>query len=177
MRKNRLRRFSAFFMAKAAVCAALYAAVTLLLAPVSYGAVQIRVSELLTVLPVFSPAFSWGLTLGCFLANLASPLGWIDLLFGTAGTLLASLLTRRFRHVTLWNTPVLSLLMPVVCNTVLVGLELGLFTRSAGWMPLVVSALTVGLGETVVCLGLGIPFYWLCRRTRLAGILEKDQKE
>lgn len=173
MKKN-THRFSAFSLAKAAVCAALYAALTLLLAPVSYGAVQFRVSELLTVLPLFSPVFSWGLTLGCFLANLASPLGWLDLLFGTAGTLCASLLTRRLRHVTLCKTPVLSLLMPVVCNTVLVGVELGLFARPAGWMPLVISALTVGLGEAVICLGLGIPFYWLCRRTRLAGILEKE---
>lgn len=77
-------------MARCAMIAALYTAVSLLLAPFSYGAVQVRVAEALTLLPVFTPDAVVGVTLGCLLTNLlgSSP---IDAVFGTLATLAAAL--------------------------------------------------------------------------------------
>ena len=78
------------FLAQGAVIAALYAVLTYLAAAMNlaYGPVQFRFSEALTVLPVFTPAAIPGLALGCFLSNLASPLGIVDWVFGTAATCL-----------------------------------------------------------------------------------------
>ena len=80
------------FLALGAVIAALYAVLTYVAAAmnVAYGAVQFRFSEALTVLPVFTPAAIPGLTLGCLIANLGSPLGVVDWVFGTGATLIAA---------------------------------------------------------------------------------------
>ena len=80
------------FLTQAAMIAALYAVLTYAAAAVNlaYGAVQFRFSETLTVLPVFTPAAIPGLAVGCFLANLGSPLGLVDWIFGTGATLLAA---------------------------------------------------------------------------------------
>ena len=81
------------FLALGAVIAGLYAVLTYVAAAMNlaYGAVQFRFSEALTVLPVFTPAAVPGLALGCFIANLASPLGVVDWVFGTGATLLAGI--------------------------------------------------------------------------------------
>ena len=82
-------------LAVSAVVAAAYAALTVALAPISYGAVQFRVSEALTVLPFLMPFTAWGLFAGCILANLYTG-SVVDILFGSLATLLAALLTARF---------------------------------------------------------------------------------
>ena len=74
-----------------AIIAALYAALTLLLAPLSYGPVQLRVSEALTLLPVLLPQSIPGLFVGCMLANLMGACPWQDIVFGSLATLLAAL--------------------------------------------------------------------------------------
>ena len=105
----------------AAIVAAAYAALTIALAPISYGAVQFRVSEALTVLPFFMPCTVWGLWIGCILANLYT--GTIaDIVFGSLATLLAALCTAWFgkRGNTVKNR-ILGCLMPVVFNAVIVG--------------------------------------------------------
>ena len=80
------------FLALGAVIAALYAVLTYVAAAMNlaYGAVQFRFSEALTVLPVFTPAAIPGLALGCLIANLGSPLGVVDWVFGTGATLIAA---------------------------------------------------------------------------------------
>lgn len=80
------------FLALSAVIAALYAVLTYVAAALNlaYGAVQFRFSEALTVLPVFTPAAIPGLALGCLIANLGSPLGIVDWVFGTGATLIAA---------------------------------------------------------------------------------------
>ncbi|MBP5662061.1 MAG: QueT transporter family protein [Clostridia bacterium] len=141
-------------LVRAAVIAAVYAALTLAFSGISYGTVQFRVSEVLTVLPFFLPEAVWGLTIGCFFANIFSPeLGILDLIFGTLATLLAALVTRRIKHYYLVPIPT------ILFNAVIVGLmitftsgvpaTLFLFLTSAGF---------VALGETVVCYIGGIPF-------------------
>lgn len=117
------------FLALGAVIAGLYAVLTYVAAAMNlaYGAVQFRFSEALTVLPVFTPAAVPGLALGCFIANLASPLGVVDWVFGTGATLLAGIGTWLVRDVKVKGVPVLAPLPPVIANVVLVGLRLPAF--------------------------------------------------
>ena len=143
----------------AAIVAAAYAALTIALAPISYGAIQFRVSEALTVLPFFMPCTVWGLWIGCILANLYT--GTIaDIVFGSLATLLAALCTAWFgkRGNTVKNR-ILGCLMPVVFNAVIVGAvltwayqfqEFPSPIRSYGF-----NAFTVGLGELGVLFLIG----------------------
>ena len=78
-----------------AIIAALYAAATLLISPLSYGAVQFRFSEALTVLSVFTPAAIPGLTIGCAIANIGSPYVHLDIVFGSLATFLAAITARK----------------------------------------------------------------------------------
>ena len=161
------------FLTQAAVIAALYAVLTYVAAALNlaYGPVQFRFSEAPTVLPVFTPAAVPGLALGCFLANLGSPLGIVDWVFGTGATLLAAIGTWLVGRVRVKDVPVLAPLPPVIANVVLVGFEpsclssagtfaSGIFT----WPAYGASALSVGIGELVVCYALGIPLLMLLKR-------------
>ena len=78
-------------LVSAAVVGALYAVLTLVLAPISYGLVQCRVSEALCILPFFMPHTAWGLFFGCAVANIASAAGLPDIIFGSLATLISCL--------------------------------------------------------------------------------------
>ncbi len=131
-----------------ALVAALYVALTGLFAPVSFGAVQFRVSEALTLLPVLSGAAVPGLFAGCLMANLLFGAPWQDVVFGSLATLLAAGCTRRLKN-DLW----LAALMPVAFNGVIVGLTLSRMYA----LPLWATMGTVALGEAGVCYVLGVP--------------------
>ena len=145
----------------AAIIAAAYAALTVALAPISYGAVQFRVSEALTVLPFFMPCTIWGLWIGCILANLYTG-SVVDIVFGSLATLLAALLTAAFgkRGNTVKNR-LLGCLMPVVFNAAIVGAVLTWGYQIQEFeSPLksyAFNALTVGLGEAGVLYLIGYP--------------------
>lgn len=128
-----------------AMIAALYAALTLLLAPISYGAIQCRISEAMTLLPILLPQAIPGLVIGCLVANLLSPVAIWDVIFGTLATLIAALGTYWLRKKTL-----LAALCPVVANGVIVGVMLAVFYALPLWMTM----LEVAVGEAVaVALG------------------------
>jgi uncharacterized membrane protein len=152
--KNRTRH-----LVQASLVAAAYAALTLLLQPLSFGIVQFRVSEALTVLPVLMPAAIPGLFIGCLLANILGSGGWQDIVFGSLTTLVAAVLTWHLRKV-FWLAPV----PPVVLNSLVVGSYLWLMLGRT--MPLAVSCLSVGLGEAGACFLLGLPLLWFLRRNR-----------
>ena len=135
------------YLVTSAVIAALYAALTVVFSFMSYGMVQVRISEILTVLPYFTPAAVPGLFVGCVLANIISPTGPIDMIVGGAATLLAAFLSRRMPKK--WLVP----LPPVVCNAVFVGVELHIVSNT----PLIPSVLWVALGEAIACYAGGIP--------------------
>ncbi|MBR5110171.1 MAG: QueT transporter family protein [Clostridia bacterium] len=130
------------------IIAALYAGLTILLQAISFSAVQVRVSEAMTLLPVLMPAAIPGLTVGCFLANIISPVGWMDMVFGTLATLIAAVLTRMLR-----KNLYLAALMPVLSNAIIIGVMLHVAFGEPLWM----SMLTVGAGEALACYVLGIP--------------------
>ena len=142
-------------LAVLAVIAAAYAALTIILAPISYGPIQFRVSEALTVLPFLMPSAVWGIFIGCILANLFTG-SVLDIIFGSLATLLAGLLTTWFgkKGNTVKNR-LLGCLMPVLFNAVIVGAVLtwGYQFQEFPDNPLAsygFNALTVGLGEAGV---------------------------
>lgn len=143
-------------IATAAVIAALYAALTYASAPLAYGQVQFRISEILTVLPYFTPAAVPGLFVGCILGNITSPFGLVDIVCGSLATLIAAVLSRRMP--VKWLVP----LPPVICNAVIVALELHFVAK----MPLLITMLYVGLGEAVVCFAGGLPFLLALEKVR-----------
>ena len=119
----------------------------------------------LTLLPIFTPAAIPGVTLGCFIANIAS-FNAVDMIFGTAATLIAALLTYAFRNIKFKGLPLLSMLPPVIINAVVIGLEIAFFFLPEGYTfwGFVISGLQVGLGELAVCYILGIPFYLIVKK-------------
>ena len=135
-------------LVRAALIAALYTVLTLLLQPLSYGEVQIRFSEALTLLPILLPEAVPALAVGCLLANILGGCTIFDIVFGTLATLLAALCTRRLRD-RLW----LAALMPVLFNGVIVGAVV--HYCYAPVFPLPLSMLSVAAGEAVACLIVG----------------------
>ncbi len=111
--------------------AAVYTAVSLALAPISYGPIQVRIAEALTLLPLIYQPSIWGVTVGCFLTNLIgammgfNPTGVLDAFIGTLATLLAAVCTYKLKDKTIKGFPLLAVLMPVIFNFFLVGIELG----------------------------------------------------
>ena len=135
-------------LTRAAIIAALYAALTLLLAPISYGEVQIRFSEALTILPVLLPEAVPALAVGCLLANILGGCTIFDIVFGTLATLLAALCTHRLRE-RFW----LAAIMPVLFNGVIVGAVIHFCYAPVLALPLCM--LFVAAGEAVACLIVG----------------------
>ncbi|MDR0906409.1 MAG: QueT transporter family protein [Oscillospiraceae bacterium] len=158
-----------------AMIAAIYTALCLVLQPISYGMLQVRVAEALTLLPVFSPIAIWGVTLGCALSNLvgfmtgANILGFLDVIFGTAATLVAALLSYRLRRVRTFGLPVLSAIPPVLLNAAVIGLELSVLeTGGFNLAAFAINALYVGVGQTISCFVLGLPLVYVLRKTGVA---------
>ena len=153
-----------------AFIAALYAALTYAasLAGLAYGQVQFRFSEALTVLAALTPAAIPGLTIGCFLGNLGSPYGMVDIVCGTLATLIAAVLSYLTRNVKLKGIPVLAPLFPVISNAVIVGPEITAFLpEGISLYAFLINALWVGIGELVVCYAGGIPLLIAIQKTGL----------
>ena len=151
-------------LTRAALIAAIYLLLTIIFQPISFGAVQFRVSEALTLLPVIAAEAVPGLFVGCLLANLLGGGGWYDVMLGTVATLLAAICTRKFRH-----QPLLAALMPVLFNGLIVGPVVYMaYVRAPGaavsWPLLLSSMGTVALGELAVCLVLGLLLVRVLRR-------------
>lgn len=138
------------YLIQAAVIAAVYAALTLLLAPLSYGVLQVRVAEALTVLPCFTPAAVPGLFIGCVVANTISPMGIADLIFGSVASLIAAWLSYLLR-----SRPLLVPAPPVVINAVVIGILLYFVYGIPA--PLPVCMAWVAGGQIAACYILGYP--------------------
>jgi len=150
------------FISRAALVGAIYAVLTLALYPISFGAVQFRLSEALTLLPLLIPEAIPGLFVGCIVANLLSPnIVVLDVVFGSLATLIAAVLTSRVKSV--WLAP----LPPVICNALIVGAVSAYSEVGAGagfWAAYLFNLASVGFGELVVCYALGVPLILALRR-------------
>ena len=137
-------------MLQAAVIAAVYATLTLALMPLSYGVMQIRVSEALTILPFFTPAAIPGLFIGCLVSNMIGPNGILDIVIGSGATLIAALFSYLLR-----SRPLLVPLPPVIANGIFVG---GMLYYAYS-LPFSLTAciLWVAAGELIACYAIGYP--------------------
>jgi uncharacterized membrane protein len=134
----------------AAVMAALYAVLTVMLGPMGYSWVQMRLSEALTPLPyLFGFPAVIGLTLGCVVANIFSSAGLADMLFGPLLTLLAAVMTWKFS----FGKRLLACMYPVVINAFGVSAYLAALSN----VPYVWSVLGVGVGEAISAILVGYP--------------------
>lgn len=135
-------------LARGATIAALYVALVYLLLPISFGPIQLRVAEALTVLPILYVEAVPALFIGCLLANLLGGLGPWDVFGGSLVTLIAAIVTYRFRN------SIVAYLSPVVLNGLLVSLYLTWITEK---LPYWATALSISASEAVVVFGLGMP--------------------
>ncbi len=150
-------------LVKIAVIAALYAAVTLSLPMLSYGGLQFRVSEALTILPFFFWEAIPGLFIGCIIANI--PMGPMDMVLGSAATLVAAVLTYSLRKA----PKAFGFLPPVIVNALVVPvILLTIPGASAGYF---MDALTVFIGQAGVVFTLGVILY-----LRLKNMFSKDTR-
>ncbi len=145
------------YLAKAAMIAALYVLLTLLSAAagLSSGVVQVRVSEMLCILPLYTSAAIPGVTVGCFIANLLCGGTVYDVIFGTVATLIGVLLAALFKKL-----PYLAFVPTVLSNAAIIPAVL-VVSGLGGWGMFPYFALTVGLGEVVACglFGCAMIFY------------------
>ena len=165
---NRTRKIH--FLVEAGLIGALYAVLTYVssMMGLAYGEVQFRISEELTILPVFTPAAIPGLVIGCIIANIGSPFGMVDIVCGSFATLAAAGFSYAVRKCSVKDVPWLAPVGPVLANAVIVGLEIAWFLpEGVTWAGFAASAVSVGLGELVICFGLGLPLAVLVERTGL----------
>lgn len=138
------------FLTEAAAIGAIYVVLTLLLAPLSFGEVQIRFSEALTILPFFTPAAIPGLFIGCIIANLLGGAIPIDIIFGSIATLIGAVFTYKLRNSNRFLAPI----PPIAANAIIVP-----FVLRFGYgvnLPIPLMMLTVGIGEVVSCAIVGL---------------------
>jgi len=156
------------FLVQAALIAAIYVVLTVVFAPFSFGEVQVRIAEALTILPVFLPAAVPGLFVGCFLGNMLGGAVLPDIIFGSLATLIGALGTRALRKA----HPFLAPIPPIAANTVIVPFVLKY--AYAVDLPIPFMMLTVGIGEVVSCGIFGLVLYYALnsRRAQVFGEAE-----
>lgn len=150
------------YLVHGAVIAALYFVLTMLANALGLAnyAIQLRFSEALTILPLFTPAAIPGLFLGCILSNFATGAILIDVIFGSLATLIGAVGTYLLRN----QSKLLAPLPPIVANTIIVPLVLAYAYHLEGGIPYFM--LTVGIGEILSCGVLGLLLYQMLSKYR-----------
>ena len=149
-----MRKFTTRELTLAALVAALYAVLSYFgnIFGLTFGPVQCRFSEALCVLPFLFPCTVPGLFVGCLITNLMSTVGPLDMVFGSMATLLAAIWTARMPNRYLAPLP------PVICNGIIIGAMIAWYETGFGpgfWTMFRWNAITVAIGETIACYGLG----------------------
>ncbi|KEH85830.1 membrane protein [Clostridium novyi A str. NCTC 538] len=133
---------------KVAIVAAVYAVLTAVIAPISYGPIQFRISEIMTLLAFIDPLYIPGLVLGCAISNLFSPLGIVDVVVGTTATFISVYMISKSKNLfiaSLWPT----------INCIFIGAELYYLQHLPFWL----TSLEVAIGEFVVVTLIGYPIF------------------
>ncbi len=145
MRNKRIQ-----FMTHAAMIAAIYVVLTVLFAPFSFGEIQVRLAEALTVLPYFTSAAIPGLAIGCLIGNAIGGAILPDIIFGSLATLIGAAITYLLRKRGKYFAP----LGPILANTIIVPLVLR-YAYGIN-LPIAIMILSVGIGEIISCGVLGM---------------------
>ena len=146
------------FLTQAAMIAAIYVVLTYVFAPFSFGEVQVRIAEALTILPVFTPAAIPGLFVGCLIGNILGGAILPDIIFGSLATLIGAFFTYQLRDKNKFLAP----LPPIAANTIVVPFVLRYGYGVA--LPIPFMMLTVGVGELLSCGVLGMVLYFALRK-------------
>ena len=152
-----MKNKNTLFMTQAAMIAAIYVALTYIFAPISFSEIQVRISEALTILPVFTPAAVPGLFIGCLIGNTVSGALLPDIVCGSLATLIGAFFTWKLRNA----HPFLAPVPPIVANTLVVP-----FVLKYAYLvdlPIPLMMLTVCIGEILSCGVLGLIFYYALR--------------
>jgi len=148
-----MRNKNVLFMTQAAMIAAIYVVLTVVFAPFSFGEVQVRIAEALTILPLFTPAAIPGLFIGCLIGNILGGAILPDIIFGSLATLIGAVFTYKLRS----KHPLLAPIPPIISNTVIVPFILRYAYGIL--LPIPLMMLSVGAGEVIGCGVLGLILY------------------
>lgn len=144
-----MKKYSIRDLAEIALVCAIYVVLTVAISPLSYGSVQFRFSEALILLCFYNKKYGWSLTLGCLIANCFSPLGWIDIVFGTLSTLLPVIFICFSKRL------IISSLWPTLFVGLIVGAELSIVYE----LPFFITVIEVAVGEFVCVTLIGYPLF------------------
>lgn len=155
-----MKNKKALFITQAAVIAALYVVLVVIFNYISFGPIQFRVAEALTILPYFTPAAIPGLFIGCILANVIGGAVVWDIIFGSIATLIGAVFTYLLRKKSKFLAP----LPPVLANTIIVPwvLKYAYGAEEMVWFM----AVTVGIGEILACYVLGMILLFALNKVR-----------
>ncbi|MDD3171054.1 MAG: QueT transporter family protein [Bacilli bacterium] len=149
-----------------AIVAALYVVLTVSLSFLSYGDIQFRVAEILILLCFFKKDYGISLVIGCAVANMFSPMGIVDVIFGTIATIISVLFIMKCHNL------IIASLFPVIFNGVIIGLELYYVLE----LPLIMSMISVAIGEAVVVMIFGnLIFFRLRKNEEFMKLIEANQ--
>lgn len=155
------------YLTRAAAIAAVYVALTVIFAPISFNAIQVRISEALTILPLFFPEAVPGLFVGCLIGNIIGGGIPVDVVFGSLATLIGAVGTYLIgkRSFPTW----VGAIPPVLANTVIIPFVLYFGYGLKGTTPAVILyyALTICIGEVIACGVGGVLLAYLLRKTPL----------
>ena len=156
MSENKRALYSARGLAMGGMVAAIYVVLTLIFQPISFGAIQFRIAEVMTLMPIVTPYAVPGLFVGCLLANWLGGGIWFDVVLGSIATLLAAICTRKCRA-----RPPVAAIFPTIFNGLIVGpVVYFAYVRAPGApfsLPTMLFNMgTVALGELAVCYTLGL---------------------
>lgn len=143
---------------RGALIAGLYIVITYFLAPISFGPLQFRAAEALTVLPILFPEAVPALFIGVLLANIFGGLGLVDIIGGSLVTLLAAYVTYRYRH------NIIAYLSPIIFNGFLISIYLHILFALPYWL----TVLQILISQTMVVFLLGYPLIYYLKKRGLA---------
>lgn len=152
------------YITRAALIAAIYVIITYILKPISYGPLQIRISEVLTLLPVVESSAVLGLFAGCFIANLLGGMGPWDIYLGSFLTLVSAYLTSKTDNLFVGAIP------PIVLNM----FGVSFYVSKLSGIPYFLTTLTIGIGQFITVFCIGIPIFLAMKKTGLIKIFKKD---
>ncbi len=153
---NTKRKKQIIKIAKISIIASLYFVLTIIAYPISFGAIQIRLSEILLLLCFFDKRYSYALIIGCFCANLLSPMALLDIVFGTLQTVVACLIISYIK-------PLLLSFILSSLSMVIIGLELSIWTSmNMFWLY----SVQVIIGEAIVLFVIAYPLSFLIQKSK-----------
>lgn len=161
------KKFNQKFLVRQGIVAALYAVLTLAFPNLAYGPLQFRASEAMTLLAFFNPEYIWGLTLGCFIANIFSPY-ILDIIIGTFASFIAVYFMSKCKNIFVAS------IIPAIAN-ILIGVQIYFVTK--GEAAFFLTTGQIMLSEIIIVTIIGVPLFKLLTKNKeFVNILDLDKR-